>query len=96
MIEISFEFKHPDGGYTTASEVTESLSNTTLNDILAKHKPDEATIHSWSVREQLPFDEGNEACLAGLDLDNNPYSEKSWKHNEWYLGWNACDESKQL
>ena len=95
MIKICFEFKLPDGGYTIASEVTANLSNVTFNDVLAKNKPDGATIHSWCNKEQLTCDEGKEACKAGLDFGNNPNTKKPWKRNEWYLGWNAFDESKQ-
>ena len=55
---------------------------------------------SWSfvksgngqVLEKLPFDLGREAFMSQINLDQNPFKESDWQHNEWYLGWSDEEE----
>ena len=45
-----------------------------------------------SDSEILPFDEGAQAYRDRKKPDSNPYTEKDWKHSEWWLGWSQEEE----
>lgn len=94
MIEIHLELKNANGGYVPVLVCVEKLSNSIIADLIQKYEVNGTVVNSWEAHEKLPFDEGNESCIAGCLIDENPYSDKSWKHNEWELGFNSCEESK--
>ncbi len=94
MIELHLELKNTNGGYTPVLVCVEKLSNSIIADLILKYEVNGTVVKSWEVSEKLPFDEGMESFIAGGLVDENPYSDKSWKHNEWYLGFNSGEESK--
>lgn len=79
--------------YKPHSELVEKLSSESFSAIRDKCEVDGWKIHSWSISEQLPYDEGYASAMAGHDSDANPYAEHFWKHNEWWLGWDSHQES---
>lgn len=96
MLKLHIELKQ-DGStaprYMPHTELIENLSSVSFNAITAKCAVDGWDIHSWSVSEQLAYDEGYAAAMAGQDSDANPYAEHYWKHNEWWLGWSSHQEA---
>lgn len=79
--------------YQPHSELVEKLSSESFSAIREKCEVDGWEIHSWSVSEQLPYDEGYAAAMAGHASDANPYAEHFWKQSEWWLGWDSHQES---
>lgn len=73
--------------------VSSPVGNDQLLAVTSKYETGESKIHSWSIAEELPYDEGYQAANAGDDSDKNPYAEHYWKYNEWWLGWSAVHES---
>ncbi|NWB63557.1 hypothetical protein [Pseudomonas sp. F1002] len=73
--------------------LVDKITDESFNAIRAKCEVDGWTIHSWSVSEQLPYDEGYAAAMARQDSDANPYAQHYWKHDEWYLGWTGYQET---
>ena len=55
--------------------------------IASGEKPESSTI-------EHPFDEGYAAAAIGLSRLYNPYDEHSWKHNEWWVGWDSHHQTK--
>lgn len=97
MIKLSLELTRIEGNgsvYRQHTELVQKVSGECLEAVKAKCEIDGWVIHSWSVSEQLPFDEGLAAAAAGIGNDANPYAEHFWKHNEWSLGWDTHQESK--
>jgi len=96
MIKLSLELTRSEAGgpvYRPHIELVEKLSSDSFGALKEKCEVDGWLIHSWSVGEQLPFDEGYAAAESGSGSDANPYAEHFWKHNEWWLGWDSHQES---
>ena len=74
-------------------ERSEMISNGSLKAAIDKCEVDGWKVHSWSVTETLPYDEGYSDASSGKDSDTNPYPEHFWKHDEWWAGWNSYHES---
>ncbi|NWB94802.1 MULTISPECIES: hypothetical protein [Pseudomonas] len=94
MIKLSLELKRTEASgpvYRPHTDLVDKVSGESFEAVKAKCEVDGWSIHSWSVSEQLPFDEGYAAAAAGNDT--NPYAEHFWKHNEWWLGWDSHQES---
>ena len=89
MIEIHLELKNANGAYAPVLVCVEKLSNSIIADLILKYEVNGTVVDSWEACEKLPFDEGKESSTAGCLVDENPYSDKSWKHNEWELGFNS-------
>ena len=94
-ISLHLELKTGSQSFTPRHEVVEQLDQNTLSSLSEKYK-DEGTIHSWTAKEQLPYDEGYKAASEGVDDDQNPYSQSFWQHDEWRLGWDAYNESNSI
>ncbi|WP_449103068.1 hypothetical protein [Pseudomonas extremaustralis] len=73
--------------------LVDKITDESFNAIRAKCEVDGWTIHSWSLSEQRPYDEGYAAAMVGQDSDANPYAQHYWKHDEWYLGWSGFQET---
>lgn len=53
----------------------------------------DATQASEAVVDRLPYDIGSEAYHNRKLPEENPYTEKTWQHDEWYLGWSQSEKS---
>ncbi|ANF89213.1 hypothetical protein A7J50_5887 (plasmid) [Pseudomonas antarctica] len=99
MIKQSLELTRTEANgptYRPHLELLDRVSGESFEAIKAKCEVDGWLIHSWSVSEQLPYDEGYAAAAAGNDSDTNPYAEHFWKHNEWWRGWDSHRESSDF
>ena len=98
-MKISLEIKTvgDDGKprFHVENELVDSpVGNEQMQAVIAKHEVGESKVHSWSIGEELPYDEGYQAAASGKDSDENPFADHYWKHNEWWLGWSAFHESE--
>ena len=91
-LKVSLELKVSSGAYSPRTELVDSFGGNELKAINDKYAK-EGELYSWVVKEQLPYDEGYQAAMAGDDCDKNPYAEHFWKHNEWCLGHDSFHES---
>tara|TARA_R110002126_G_scaffold67567_3_gene171024 strand:+ start:405 stop:689 length:285 start_codon:yes stop_codon:yes gene_type:complete len=90
-LKVHLEIK-TDESFSPRNEYVDSFDEAQLN-ILKEKFDAEGRVHSWLVSEELPYDEGYRAAMDGEASEKNPYAEHFWKHNEWWLGWDAYHES---
>ena len=92
MLEFTLEFKtntEPPSYSTVNEKVEGAVRNVLLDSLRNKYEVEGMILHSWSVSEVLPYDEGRTAAIAGDGDETNPYASSNWKHEEWNKGWNS-------
>lgn len=92
VISVQLELEVKPGTFSNRTELVDSFSENDLKAFQEKYAS-EGNIHSWSVSERLPYDEGYQDAMSGKDSDKNPYTEHFWKHDEWWKGWDSFHES---
>lgn len=89
MIKLSLELTRSESNgpvYRSHIELVEKVSGESFTAVKAKREVDGWVIHSWSVSEQLPYDEGYTAADAGLLADTTAHSGLLKKQQcSWYF-----------